>query len=144
LGVTMNVSSRSEQVNLRRLAKATAIAAVLFFGSLLLLDQYVAWKFDPVPRNSSGKVVIYTTEWCGSCAQLKSCLTNNQVPFVEKDIEKSPEAFAEHWALRARGVPTTLVGKEVVYGLGRERIQSLLAGIGHPVQCWATSRQGAT
>ncbi len=53
-----------------------------------------------------GSVVVYSAEWCGYCKKAKAWLSGKQVPFVERDVEKTPGAQAELQAkLRAGNVP---------------------------------------
>jgi glutaredoxin len=53
-----------------------------------------------------GSVVVYSAAWCGYCKKAKSWLTDKGVPFVERDVEKTPGAQAElQGKLRAANVP---------------------------------------
>jgi glutaredoxin len=53
-----------------------------------------------------GAVVVYSATWCGFCKKAKSWLQQNGVPFVERDVEKTPGAQAELDAkLKVAGVP---------------------------------------
>ena len=50
------------------------------------------------PRAGAAKsdgVIIYTTSWCPACKKAKEWMRNKRVAFVEKDLEKQPEARAE-------------------------------------------------
>lgn len=52
-------------------------------------------------------VIIYGAEWCGPCHQAASYLKHKGIPFIEKDIEKDPQAAREMQAkLRAAGIRT--------------------------------------
>ncbi|MBM4281387.1 MAG: hypothetical protein FJ137_11730 [Deltaproteobacteria bacterium] len=54
----------------------------------------------------AGAVVVYSATWCGFCKKAKAWMANNGVPFVERDVEKSPGAQAElDGKLKAAGVP---------------------------------------
>jgi glutaredoxin len=44
---------------------------------------------------TDGSVVVYSATWCGFCKKAKAWLTQNHVPFVERDVEKTPGAQAE-------------------------------------------------
>jgi mycoredoxin len=35
------------------------------------------------------KIVVYSTSWCGDCHRLMRELRDHQIPFEERDIEKS-------------------------------------------------------
>ncbi|WP_046295532.1 mycoredoxin [Mycolicibacter arupensis] len=38
------------------------------------------------------QLVMYTTQWCGYCRQLKAALKKLEIPFEEIDIEQDPTA----------------------------------------------------
>lgn len=53
-----------------------------------------------------GSVVVYSAVWCGFCKKAKAWLTERGVPFVERDVEKTPGAQQElSGKLKAAGVP---------------------------------------
>lgn len=53
-----------------------------------------------------GSVVVYSAVWCGFCKKAKAWLTERGVPFVERDVEKTPGAQEELSSkLKAAGVP---------------------------------------
>lgn len=103
---------------------------------LLAIDRWVVWQLDPRTSNPPGRVVLFSAQWCGLCAQIRNCLQRTGVPFEERDVERSLKASAQWWALRVRGVPATLVGPELVYGFQTDRLKTVLAAAGHPVGCW--------
>jgi len=78
------------------------------------------WRFlHPPPDFAStyaGKVVLYSTSWCPYCKRMKLFLNKQNIPFVEKDIEKSELAWNEHRRLGGGGVPLILVSGHVVHG----------------------------
>jgi len=73
-------------------------------------------------------VTLYMTTWCGWCKRTRALLTHLDVPFVEKDIEASPEALAEHAAKAGAGagVPVLDIGGKIVRGYDPDRIQALV------------------
>lgn len=53
-----------------------------------------------------GSVVVYSAEWCGYCKKAKAWMSSKGVPFIERDVEKTPGAQQELQAkLKAAGVP---------------------------------------
>jgi len=101
----------------------------------LIVDRGSAWYFDPRPRNPADHVVVYTTRWCPVCERLRQCLRKHGVPFEERDVESSLRARAEWSAIDGFGVPVTLVGQQIAYGLRHEQLQIALAGAGYQVDC---------
>ena len=68
----------------------TAIYGLLaLVGLILAADRIVVWGFNPLNSNPPKSVVLYSAEWCGLCAQIRSCLSVSGVPFEERDVEKS-------------------------------------------------------
>jgi mycoredoxin len=125
-----------------------ALYALLALVALILVtDQLVVWRFNPLHSNPPKAVILYSAAWCGLCAQIRTCLKASDVPFEERDVEKSMRrdveksmrASAEWWALRVRGVPVTLVGSELVYGFDTKKLTSTLDSAGFSVSCWSSS-----
>jgi glutaredoxin len=55
---------------------------------------------------TEGAVIVYSATWCGFCRKAKAWMKQNDVPFVERDVEKTAGAQAELDAkLRAASVP---------------------------------------
>jgi mycoredoxin len=38
-------------------------------------------------------IIVYTTSWCGDCHRLTRQMDEKQIPYEERDIEKSPADF---------------------------------------------------
>lgn len=91
-------------------------------------------KFDvirnPFMSESNGKqmgnaeVVLYATAWCGYCKKTRSLLAEHGIPFVEYDIEKSSEGFAQYKALNGNGIPLLVVNGDVIRGYNPKQILS--------------------
>lgn len=92
------------------------------------------------PVASSERVIVYGTNWCGPCKQLRADLPVRQVPFVFVDVE-DPQAMKSPAGVRAvempgnmrNGVPVTRVvrkegGVEWVQGAAGDRIERLYKG----------------
>ena len=121
---------------LQRRLRIAVYALLALIALILTTDRIVVWRFNPLNSNPPKSVVLYSAEWCGLCAQIRSCLKVSGVPFEERDVEKSMRASAEWWALHVRGVPATLVGSELVYGFNTMKLTSTLASAGYSVNCW--------
>ena len=67
--------------------------------------------------SANGDVIIYGASWCGACKSAASYLKQKGVAFVERDIEKEPEARAEMLEkARAQGVNASGIPVIDVYG----------------------------
>jgi glutaredoxin-like YruB-family protein len=86
----------------------------------------------PLPAQGSASVVVYTTAWCGYCKKMKSYLKKRGVDFIEKDIEKDPEAereLAQKAAaahVDARGVPVTDIRGKLIVGFDTQAVDAAL------------------
>jgi glutaredoxin len=103
-----------------------ALALALF---LLGVDRYAAWAHRP--GADSTRIVLYTTAWCGYCAALREQLSAADVPFIEHDVEKSLAGQLGFWTLRARGVPVSVIGPQVIHGYRERSLEAALAKLGY-------------
>jgi len=87
-------------------------------GLLVSRPDFAAQHVEPV--------VMYSTEWCGNCKMTRAYLRENNIPFFEYDVDKSPEGQRQFKALQGNGVPLLLVKNNVLRGFNPEAIQSAL------------------
>ena len=107
-------------------------AITLFSADRLATHLYV-------PNKNSNAVVIYTTEWCPYCTALRETLNKYQIPYFERDTEKSLHGVAGYWTLRGRGVPISVIGSEVIHGYDGQIITDALVGAGYEISAdWPT------
>lgn len=71
-------------------------------------------------------VIMYTSPTCHYCHAAKDYFANNNIPYVEKDISSDPQARTELLQLKSRGVPTFVIGEEVIVGFDQKRIMELI------------------
>lgn len=77
-------------------------------------------------------IVLYRTAWCGYCNKASAFLKRKKVAFVEKDIEKDPDAKAElerkaaAAGFRLGGVPVIDVRGTFVRGFDQQALERLL------------------
>jgi len=87
-------------------------------GLLVARPDFAAQHVEPV--------VMYGTDWCGNCKMTRAYLRENNIPFFEYDVDKSPEGQRQFKALQGSGVPLLLVKNNVLRGFNPEAIQSAL------------------
>lgn len=90
----------------------------------------------PSARASAEKpaaaVIVYGAAWCGACHQVEAHLKAKGVPFVVKDIEKTPSAAAEMQAKLARSgqrggsIPVLDVRGKILVGFSAAAIDRAL------------------
>ncbi|MEL7654935.1 MAG: glutaredoxin domain-containing protein [Bacillota bacterium] len=71
-------------------------------------------------------VIILTTSTCGYCKMAKDFLTQNKIHFIEKDVNADPQARHEMTSRNITGVPTFIIGNEVVVGFDKTRLLELI------------------
>ena len=91
---------------------------------------------DPAEATDSArlrsKVIIYGASWCHACHDAARYLASHNIPYVEKDIEESPEAAREMQAkLRAAGqrggsIPVLDVRGTVLIGFSPAEVERAL------------------
>jgi glutaredoxin len=108
------------------------LLGIAFFLALALfgMDRYAALVHRP--SETSTQIVIYTTERCPFCKKLRRDLAASAIPYKEYDVEKTLQGQLGYWALRARGIPVSVIGATIVYGYRREEIQKALRDLGYP------------
>lgn len=72
--------------------------------------------------NSDKEVVLYATAWCGYCEKTRRLFSENQIRYIEHDIEKSPSAHREFKRLGGKGVPLVRIERELIFGYVPEQI----------------------
>jgi glutaredoxin len=84
---------------------------------------------DGVGRPS---VIIYGAEWCGACHQAAAYLRRKGITYVEKDIEKDPQAAREMQqklrgaGLRSGSIPIIDVRGKVMVGFNPQEVDDAL------------------
>lgn len=80
----------------------------------------------------SADVIIYGADWCGACRSAASFLRERGVPFVEKNVERDPQAQAEMQAkcrragVRPSGIPVIDFRGTILTGFDPTRLGSLI------------------
>lgn len=87
-------------------------------GLLVARPDFASQHVEPV--------VMYGTDWCGNCKATRAYLRENNIPFFEYDVEKSPEGQRQFKALQGNGVPLLLVKNNVIRGYDPDAIQRAL------------------
>ena len=71
-------------------------------------------------------VTLYSTQTCPHCKTAKTFLKENHIRFVEKDVNKDAAAQKEMTRRKISGVPTFIIGEDVVVGLDKAKILELV------------------
>ena len=65
---------------------------------------------------TQGKVVLYSTTWCGYCKKARDYFLDQGIAFSEYDVEKSTRGRRDYARLGGKSVPIILVGKTRING----------------------------
>ena len=118
---------------MKKLLFILLITAIVLFS----VNRLAAHLYQP--KENSRAVIIYTTEWCPYCVALRDTLNQYQIPFTERDTEKSLHGFAGFWVLRGQGVPISVIGSEVIHGYDGQVIADALVSAGYEIPAdWPT------
>ncbi len=79
-------------------------------------DKPINYTFASSSSGKGKKVIMYSTSWCGYCAQARKYFKSKGIPYIDYDIEKNKKAKRKYDALGGVGVPLILVGKKSMTG----------------------------
>lgn len=77
-------------------------------------------------RSHNPKVIMYSTSWCGYCKKARNYFHENNISYVEYDIEKDEKAHQQYKNMGATGVPVILVGKRRMNGFNAAGFEKML------------------
>jgi glutaredoxin len=78
--------------------------------------------------DEAGEVILYCTPWCPGCRAARSFLKENNIAYVEIDIQRDREAAARvrGWADGNETTPTFDIRGQIVVDWDRETVSELL------------------
>ena len=75
---------------------------------------------------ASAHVVLYATQWCGYCKQIRRVLDQKGIPYQALDIEKDAQARQAYEALGGGGIPFVAVNGTLIREYSPEKIMAAL------------------
>ncbi|WP_321864614.1 glutaredoxin family protein [Pseudomonas paraveronii] len=75
---------------------------------------------------ASARVVLYSTEWCGYCKQIRRFLDQKGIPYQAFDIDKDAAARKAYEALGGGGIPFVDVNGTLIRDYSPEAIMAAL------------------
>jgi mycoredoxin len=118
-----------EQPAAPRKLKATQLVALgvglfaVIFVAAILIERALAFAHDPTRGNPPNNVIVLTTSWCGYCRTLRQHLAERNIPYTDLDVEHTTEGRYAFNSVRGGGVPITIVGSQVIRGVGRPDVR---------------------
>lgn len=71
-------------------------------------------------------VTVYTTQTCPHCRTAKEFLKQQNIHFIEKDVNTDAQARSEMMRRKVNGVPFFTIGEDLIVGFDRARIMVLV------------------
>ena len=111
------------------------VALLLFLSLLLAFTCRAAENNNSLqtPLSQGGpqanqypRVVLYSVAWCPHCKAAKQYFTENNIPFINKDVELDAKAMEELTGkYKSQGVPVVIIGddRKVLKGFDREKFE---------------------
>lgn len=93
--------------------------AILFVALVIFKWDVIRDELSPPPDFSAQHpegVVLYATDWCGYCKKTREFFKQNNIAYVEYDIEKSAEGRAQYEQLHGSGIPLIMIRGNVLRG----------------------------
>jgi mycoredoxin len=107
---------------------------LLAFGGMFAFQHRADirdWISPPAPIvvPAGFQAILYATATCPYCAKARKLLDARNVPYLEIDVDKSEEGFAEYKKLNGNGVPVLVIKDQVIHGFDRTAIEAALQKI---------------
>lgn len=112
-----------------RIVFAAVLAVVLMLsGGVALADDL---QQSPLPSRGAPnlkypKIVLFSTSWCPHCKAAKEYFTENDIPFINRDVELDSDAMALLTGkYSSQGVPIIVIGNDgtVLKGFDKARFE---------------------
>lgn len=71
-------------------------------------------------------VTVYSTDTCPHCVAVKEYLSQKNIPYTEKNVQKDVNARKELMSMGHMGVPVIVIDGEEVVGFDRAKLDELL------------------
>lgn len=105
---------------------ALASALALTFGEAYLTRNERVLYGRHFYEDGSPRIVMYGADWCGYCRKLRTEFEDNDIDFIEVDVERSAHKSQITEIMEIRGYPSTWVGYTRVNGTTLSAVESTL------------------
>lgn len=89
------------------------------------VDVKINTYSDTTIHDTKSSVVMYSTQWCGYCKKARKYFRDNNIAFVDYDIETNQKAKKQYDEIQGRGVPVILVGDKRLNGFSEARFKRI-------------------
>lgn len=121
--------------------KTILVLAVLFGGWKFYQHRQASieaahmwqYKADLAQLDTKRGITVFTATWCGYCKKLKESLNASSVPFVEYDIDHTPQGKLYYGESKFEGVPILIVDGTTIEGYDMNKMPAAFANGGYQV-----------
>lgn len=120
----------------------TAMSIVTFFAVLSMATISPAASMDngqqsPLKQPAATqkkypKIVLYSVSWCPHCKAAKEYLTQNNIPFINRDVELDDSAMDDLTKkYKSQGVPVIVIGNDevVLKGFDQQKLEKAVGDV---------------
>lgn len=105
------------------------IAAALLLQTFIPLNSSLADSGSSIASKEYPRIVLYSTSWCSYCRKTMDYFKRNNIPYINKDIEKDDVANIDlSVKYKAQGVPLIVIGKDekIIRGFDEKALDRIL------------------
>lgn len=120
----------------QQVEKVTPQANIELSDEKSLWQSFTEWLFGETNKAEKrapselpiapAMVEMYATSWCGYCRKARQYFDDNNIPYMEYDIERDAEARARYDEFRGRGIPIIFVDGHRINGFNPGTIKKRL------------------
>ncbi len=115
------------------MSKYSFLLLIALLGGLAQNRDKIAHWLHPSPPKirvaGQNDVVLYSTTWCGYCAKTREYFAENNIDYIDLDVEKSEEGRRIYQQMGGNGVPIVVVNNDtVIHGYAPDEINAALKG----------------
>ncbi|MEE9332220.1 MAG: glutaredoxin family protein [Methylophilaceae bacterium] len=89
---------------------------ILLLGGVFFFQYFSQAETVEISKIKHDNVILYATSWCGYCKKTRAFLAENDIEYIEYNIEESEKGRKQHKALGGNGVPTLDIKGTVIHG----------------------------
>lgn len=110
-----------------------ALGVLIPIAVVVHLFTVVQKQLHDPRRQPAGAITVLVTERCPFSRELEAALKSAGISYRRIDVEKDEDGDWAYYAVNARGVPVTVIGPEIVYGLRTTLLRATLERAGQDV-----------
>jgi glutaredoxin len=114
----------TKNFNIKKYLKLSLLVASGLSLGVVAALAFKGWNSSPVSyadnstsfQNSKSALILYGTSWCPACRATRKFLKENNIAFIDLDIDRSKQAALEYSKLEKEDIPVLLFKDRVIVG----------------------------